>query len=138
MAPPQLFIISKTVELKKQTDNDNEDRSDAVVAENDQQESRAEKKDERYENDVADPTGTEESDGEKENRNAKSLRPAHILVFIALAVAFVGVSFNKKNNDMTKYDSLLSRLFCGRMILSSVTSLCLAFISSYFVGSTSP
>ena len=96
MAPPQLFIISKTVELKKQTDNDKEDRSDDVEAENDQQEGRVEKKDEKYESDVDDPTGTEESDGEKENRNAKSLRPAHILVFIALAVAFVGVSFDKK------------------------------------------
>ena len=93
MAPPQLFIISKTVELKKQTDNDKEDRSDDVEAENDQQEGRVEKKDEKYESDVDDPTGTEESDGETENRKP---RTAPILVFIGLAVAFVGVSFNKK------------------------------------------
>ena len=95
MVPPQLFIISKTVELKKQTDSDKEDRSDDVKAENDQQEGRAEKKDEKYGNDIADPTGSEDSDGEKESRNAK-LFPAHILVFIGLFVAFVGVSFNKK------------------------------------------
>ena len=103
MAPPQLFTISKTVELKKQTDSDKEDRSDDVEAENDQQETRAEKKDEKYKSYVGDPTGIEDSDGEKKNRNAK-FRPAHILVFIGLAVAFVGVSFNKKNNDMTKYE----------------------------------
>ena len=87
--------------MKKQTDNEKEDRSDDVEAENDQQETRAEKKDEKYKSDIADPTGSEESDGEKENRKP---RTAPILVFIGLAVAFVGVSFNKQSNDITKYE----------------------------------
>ena len=66
-----------------------------MEAENDQQESRAEKKDEENESDIANPTGSEESDEEKKNRKAKP-RGAPILVFIGLAIAFVGVSFNQR------------------------------------------
>ena len=83
MAPPQLSIDTKRSELKLQPDNDENNGCADTGAE-------------KTDSDVANPTGNEESNGEKEKRNEK-LRPALILVFFGLVVAFVGVSFNRSN-----------------------------------------
>lgn len=79
MAPPQLSIDTKRLELKLQSDNEKNNGREDTGTEN-----------------VADPTGAEESNGETEKRNEKS-RPALILVFVGLVVAYVGVSFNRSN-----------------------------------------
>ena len=97
MAPPQIFINSKRLELKKQQDN----KEDGL------EESGAEKKD----SDVADTSGPEESNGEKTNRIAKSLHPL-VPVLVGQLAAFVGVSFKRSKAKIMLKFYFLSRPFC--------------------------
>jgi len=89
MAPPQLFINTKTLELEKQPEN----KSYEDFEPKNKQEQKAEKKDKEEENESNDPA--EDADGKDENRKAKSLPiltyvVAPILVLTGLAIAFVG------------------------------------------------
>ena len=89
MAPPQLFINAKTLELEKQPENEKEDGSEDFKPSN-KQEQEAEKEEKGDDNDKSDPD--EDTNGMDEK--------FPILVFslfTSLAFALVGVSFNKND-----------------------------------------
>ena len=107
MAPPQLFINTKILELEKQPKNEKEDGSEDFESEDKQESGKKDK--EKENNNDNDPV--EDADGSDENRIARSLPiltyvVSPILVFTGLAIAIVGVS---SNNDygMLKWDHLL-------------------------------
>ena len=116
MAPPQLFIKTKTLELEKQPDN----KSYEDFEPENKQVQAAEKKDKQEENESNDPA--EDSDENGENRKAKSLPiltyvVSPILVLTGLAIAFVGVSSNKNDSLLSKcYDLIFPGLSLGRRI----------------------
>ena len=105
MAPPQLFINTKTLELEKQPKNDKEDGYQDIEPEN-IQEQEANKKDKTDDSEASDPA--EHTDGkDDEIRMARPLPIlSYMLVFTGLAIALVGVSFNQ-NDGMLKYDHLI-------------------------------
>ena len=88
MAPPNLFINTKTLDFKKQPENLDLEQAD-------------EKKDKGDDNDGSDP-----SDGiNKANGKAKFRLPLPIFSFIVvsngLAITLAGVSSNNYDDDMT-------------------------------------
>ena len=94
MAPPKLFINTKSLELEKQPENESYEDFEPES----KQEQEAQKKEKEDKNDKSDPA--EDADGSDENRIARSLPiltyvVSPILVFTGLAIALVGVSCNK-------------------------------------------
>ena len=111
MAPPQLFINTKTLELERQPDV-----YEDFEPEN-KQEQEAEKKDKEEENDSTDPA--EDADGKDENRIAMSFPiltyvVSPILVFTSLATALAGVSSIKNDSLLKCYDLIFPGLSLGR------------------------
>ena len=101
MAPPKLFINTKSLELEKQPENESYEDFEPES----KQEQEAQKKEKEDDNDKSDPA--EDADGSDENRIARSLPiltyvVSPILVFTGLAIALVGVSSNK-NYGHTSY-----------------------------------
>ena len=94
MAPPNLFINTKTLDLEKQPENEKDDGFEDL-------QQKDEKKDKGDDIDGSDP-----SDGiNKENGKAKFRPPLPIFSFIVvsngLAITLAGVSFNYHDDDMT-------------------------------------
>ena len=99
MAPPQLFINKKTLDVEKLSENNKEDVCEDFEPEN-TQEQETEKEDKSDDCDSENSKDTNESNA---NRKARSLSiltniASPILVFTGLAIALVGVSSNK--NDL--------------------------------------
>jgi len=91
MAPPQLFINTKILELEKQPKNEKEDGSEDFESEDKQESGKKDK--EKENNNDNDPV--EDADGSDENRIARSLPiltyvVSPLLVFTGLAIAIVG------------------------------------------------
>ena len=99
MAPPQLFINTKTLELDKQPDVEKEDGHES------KKEREDDKKEKENDSDASDP-----SKGIK----AKFLFPlpicSYILMFTGLAITLAGVSFNKNDDDNLIFSSLPSQI----------------------------
>ena len=110
MAPPKLFINTKTLDLEKQPENEKEDGFEDL-------QQKDEKKDKGDDNDGSDP-----SDGiNKGNGKAKFPFPLPIFSFIVvsngLAITLAGVSFNNHDDDLLKPDFLIPPVvFCGKML----------------------
>ena len=97
MAPPQLFINTKTLELEKQPENYKVDGFADFEPEN-KQEQETEKED-----NSDDPESSKDTDGSFANGKERSLSiltniASPILVFAGLAIALVGVSFNENDH----------------------------------------
>ena len=95
MAPPQLFISTKLLELDKQPENEKEDGSEDFEPEQ-KQEQGDEKEDKRDD-------GSDRAEDTNEHGENRRARPSSILtyivslVFTGVAFALVGVSFNKND-----------------------------------------
>ena len=94
MAPPQLFINTKTLELEKQPENTKVDGFADFDPEN-KQEQETDKSD--Y------PESSKDNNGSFANRKERLLSiltniVSPILVFAGLAIALVGVSFNENDH----------------------------------------
>ena len=97
MAPPQLFINTKSLELEKQPGNYKVDGFAHFEPEN-KQEQEAEKEDKSD-----DPESSKDTNGSFANGRERSLSiltniASPILVFAGLAIALVGVSFNENDH----------------------------------------
>ena len=108
MAPPQLFINTKTLELERPPKNNKDGGSEDVEPEN-IQEQETKKKDKVCDSEASDPAEHTDADGDDDEiRMAKSLPIlSYMLVFTGLAIALLGVSFNQIGG-MMKYDHLIS------------------------------
>ena len=91
MAPPQIFINTKALELEKRPENDNEDGDEDFEPEKKQE--REGKKEEKDDN----------SDHKIEIKGSLPIL-SYIVVFTGLAIALLGVSFNE-NDGLLKYVS---------------------------------
>ena len=107
MVAPQLLINTKTLEVEKQPETNKEDGNEDFEPEN-KQEHEADMKEKEDANDSSDPA-KDNCNGNNGKRKASS-RPfltyiiSPILVFKGLTIAIVGVSFNKRDGILLKYD----------------------------------
>ena len=100
MAPPQLFINTKTLELEKQPKDNKGDGDEAFEPEN-QHEEEADKNEKEDDKDNCDPdqdTNGTGNDGNRRNEKWITILTS-MPIFIGLAVAVFGVSSNK--NDLS-------------------------------------
>ena len=95
MAPPQLFINTKTLELEKQPENEKRDGSEDLEPAN-KQEQEAEKEEKGDNNDSHDPD--EDANGMDEKFPIFNYIFSLVFcLFTSLAFALVGVSFKKND-----------------------------------------
>ena len=104
MAPPQIFINTKTLELEKRSDIEKEDGCENY------QEREDHKKDKEDGSDASDPS--ENANEKDESRKSKFPFPlpihSYILMFTGLAIALAGVSYNKNDYKILNSDLLNS------------------------------
>ena len=98
MAPPQLFINTKTLELEKQPKDNKDDGYEDFEPEN-QHEEEADKNEKEDDKDNCDPDQDTNGTGNDGNRNEKWITILTSMpIFVGLTVAVFGVSSNE--NDL--------------------------------------